>query len=96
MWNKLDNFEAELNKLYSDKLENRIVRKIEIYASVYNVCADEVSSIDSILSNILIPNIFSMKISSEENFQKNILKILTSIFSDEELILTKERIKIYE
>ncbi len=92
-WEKIDELERELNSKINFSIENKIVRKLEVYASVYKImCENEKDALDSTIANILLPIIFVGK----ENVFNIVLDTLKDVFEDENIILTKELLSKYK
>lgn len=82
LWMKIDEFEQLLKEKYNYTIANGTVRKMEVYASCYNVCGeDEEASIDSAIANVLLPFIFTKKFVDEET-AKVVTKMLSDVFGN--------------
>lgn len=92
-WDKIDEIEKQLKEKYNFSIENRIVRKLEVYASVYKVCSeDEKTTLDSTIANVILPVIFY----GQENIYSAVLDILKDVLEDENIVLTKEILNKYK
>lgn len=94
LWSKIDEFEELMNNKYNYSIANNTVRKMENYASSYNVCGeDESVSVDSSIANILLGFIFNENFIDEES-HKVITSMLTEVFDD--IVITKEALNKYK
>lgn len=86
-WDKIDELENGLNRKINFNIENKIIRKLEIFASVYNVISeDERTSLDASIANILLPIIFYNK----TGIYNDVLDCLKEVFEEEYILSTKE------
>ncbi|MFI3251628.1 MAG: hypothetical protein R3Y60_00670 [bacterium] len=92
-WDKIDEIEKQLKEKFNFAIENKIVRKLEVYASVYKKSgADEKTTLDSTISNVLLPIIFF----GQENVYNTVLEVLKEVLEDENMLLTKENLNKYK
>lgn len=92
-WEKIDEFEKYLNAKFNFSIENKTVRKLEVYASVYNATSDDESlSLDSAISNVLLPIVFY----KQDSVYTIVLDALKEVFDDEKILLTKENLVKYK
>lgn len=93
LWSKIDDFEELMKNKYNYTIPNNIIRKMESYASCYNVAGlDESISVDSTIANILLPDIFNEGF-IEPSSVDNITTMLNEALS--ETAISKETLNKY-
>ncbi len=94
LWAKIDEFEELMKNKFNYTIANNTIRKMENYASAYNVCGeDESVSVDSTIANVLLGYIFNESFIDADS-HKTITTLLNEVFDD--LSITKETLNKYK
>lgn len=95
-WKKLDEVENHLNAFNLNIFNNKMVREIEKYMTVYLMLLnDELEAIDSIFASKILPLAYSFNVANKRVNEETLFDCLQRLFSLDNLIYTHNYNKAY-
>lgn len=96
-WKKIDQFEAYVNDHLPFKLDNKIIRQLEIFSTMYTVSGGEqLDCLDTMLSSKLLNIVLSLNITRQDIEDEGFIEVFDRVFGLENLMTSKELVKTIE
>ena len=93
-WKKIDQLENYISKYIQFKFDNKIIRQIERFSSIYIlVGGDQLECLDNLLNSKIFPIVLDLNIKRQDNEDEGFIDLLDRIFGIENLIISKSYVK---
>lgn len=96
-WKKIDQLENYISKYVQFKFDNKIIRQMERFSSIYIlVGGDQLECLDNLLNSKIFPIVLDLNIKRQDKEDEGFIDLLDRIFGIENLIISKSYVKKLE